>query len=260
MTSTHDAPPTSSPAPSRSSAVVAIGNALFHYRNGLFPIVFILVALVSRPILFGGNHHTDWAMDAVGLSIALAGQTLRAAVIGLAYIVRGGKNRRIYADTLVTEGFFAHSRNPLYVGNMLVYLGLFIVLNSTLGYAVGVPLFLFAYWCITLAEEDFLRNQFGHEFDAYCQRVPRYVPRFSGLGATLRGMEFDWKRLIRKEYGSTFSWMTAALALLYWESVRNRGVAASTTVLAWVVASWLLVVVGYLTARYLKKANRLQST
>ena len=69
MTSTHDAPPTSS-APSRSSAVVAVGNALFHYRNGLFPIVFILLALVSRPILFGGSHRTDWVMDAVGLGIA----------------------------------------------------------------------------------------------------------------------------------------------------------------------------------------------
>jgi protein-S-isoprenylcysteine O-methyltransferase Ste14 len=245
-------------APPRRSWAVAVGNQLFHYRNVLFPVSFVVIALASRPRWWGGDARADAIMDAVGLAISLAGQLLRAAVIGLVYIIRGGKDRRIYADALVTEGFFAHSRNPLYVGNMLVYLGLFIVLNSVLGYAVGVPFFFAAYWCITLAEEDFLRRQFGAAFDDYYRRVPRFIPKLRGLGQTMRGTRFHWKRLVRKEYGATFSWITTALALLYWESVRNQGVSASQGRLRFVLIVWAIVGVGYLGVRFLKKTKRLQ--
>lgn len=246
-------------APQATTAAVTIGNALFHWRNGLFPITFLAIALLSRPQYFLSDPRWDLALDALGLAVALAGQALRAVVIGLAYIVRGGKDRRIYADALVTEGLFAHSRNPLYVGNMMVYAGLFLVLNSTLGYLVGVPFFLFAYICITLAEENFLGGRFGAEYAEYCRRVPRYLPKLQGIGETVRGMSFDWRRLVRKEYGATFSWMTTALGLIYWESFRNRGAEGSQGVLRAVLLAWLPIVAGYLVARYLKKTGRLQS-
>ncbi len=245
-------------ATTRRSLLVSIGHVLFHYRNALFPVTFLLLALASRPMLLGGDLRTDAILDVVGIAIALAGQGLRAAVIGLAYIRRGGKEGRIHADTLVTEGFFAHSRNPLYLGNMLVYLGLFLVLNSVLGYAVGVPFFLFAYICITRAEEDYLRSNFGATYEEYFRRVPRFLPKLEGLGATTRGMRFDWKRLLRKEYGSTFSWMTTMLALLYWERVRNQGVAASQGALGAVLVAWAVLFAGYLVVRYLKKSKALQ--
>ena len=241
------------------SAAVRIGNVLFHYRNGLFPITFLLLALVSRPLLFMGTLGSDAVLDVIGFAIALSGQALRAVVIGLAYIVRGGKDRRIYAETLVQDGFFAHSRNPLYVGNMLVYLGLFVMLNSVVGYAIGVPFFLIAYLCITAAEEDFLRRQFGAAYDAYYRTVPRFIPKLDGLGATIRGMQFNWKRLVRKEYGSAFSWMTTALAIIYWEHFRERGAEASRGVLSVVLTAWVALLAAYLLARFLKKAKRLQS-
>ena len=38
-------------------------------------------------------------------------------------------------------------------------------------------------------------------------------------------MSFDWRRVIRKEYNSTFTWITCALALLAWETYRNGGTA-----------------------------------
>jgi protein-S-isoprenylcysteine O-methyltransferase Ste14 len=246
-------------APVRQSLAVTVGNVLFHYRDAVFPAAFLLLALVSRPRLFMGTVRSDWVLDAIGLLVALTGQALRAVVIGLAYIRRGGKDRRIYADELVQDGFFAHSRNPLYLGNMLVYLGLFIVLNSTLGYVVGVPLFVVAYLCITAAEEDFLLRRFGDAYDAYRRRVPRFLPKLEGMGRTVQGMRFDWRRLIRKEYGSTFAWTTTALALIYWESLRNRGPAASQGVLLAVLALWAAIAIGYLTARYLKKAGKLRS-
>lgn len=239
--------------------MIAIGRLFFRVRNALFPIVFILIAAASRPQPFGGNTRLDAWSDALGLCIALAGQTLRAIVIGLAYIRRGGKDKKIYAETLVQDGFFAHSRNPLYVGNMLVFLGLFVMLNSSLGYLVGVPFFAFAYLAIVLAEEDFLLRQFGDEYAAYCRRVNRFVPTLTGLPATMRSMRFDWRRLVRKEYGSTFTWTTTALALLLWERLWHSEGAAANLVPE-VLAVWLALIGGYLLARFLKKTGRLRST
>lgn len=238
---------------------VAAGRALFTTRNVLFPAAFLVIALLSRPRYPLGDPRLDLLLDLAGIGVALAGQALRVAVIGLDYIQRGGRNLRIHADHLVTGGFFAHSRNPLYVGNMLVYLGLFLVLNSPAGYAVGVPFFLAAYLCITAAEEEFLGRTFGAAYHDYRRRVPRFWPRLRGLGATMRGMAFDWRRVVRKEYGSTFTWLTTLLALEAWQSYRNDPPAAAGATLTVVLALWVPVVLGYAAARILKKSGALRS-
>ena len=239
--------------------MVRFGNFLFTGRNHIFPLAFLAIAAASSPLAPFGSERADLALDVIGLGVAAAGQTLRAMVIGLAYIRRGGKGKKIHADSLVQDGFFAHSRNPLYLGNMLVFLGLFLVLNSMVGYLVGVPFFYLAYLSITLAEEEFLQKQFGDEYRAYFSRVNRFLPSLRGLGATMRSMTFDWGRLIRKEYGSTFLWITTALALMVWESAARQGwgsVGPRARVLA---AVWVTVLALYLLARYLKKTGRLSA-
>ncbi|HET9939923.1 MAG TPA: isoprenylcysteine carboxylmethyltransferase family protein [Candidatus Eisenbacteria bacterium] len=239
--------------------LVRFGEFLFSGRNLIFPFAFLAIAAVSFPRAPFESERADLILDAVGLSVAVAGQTLRAVVIGLAYIRRGGKGKKIHADRLVQDGIFAHSRNPLYVGNMMVFLGLFIVLNSTWGYLVGVPFFYISYLSITLAEEEFLRKRFGEEYVDYCRRVNRFLPSWKGIAATMRSMSFDWGRLIRKEYGSTFIWITAALWLLLWEAAVRQGwdsVRPRARVLA---AVWVVALAAYLVARYLKKTGRLSA-
>jgi len=73
------------------------------------------------------------------------------------------------------------------------------------------------------SEEDFLRGKFGAEYDDYCRRVPRFVPRLEGFGRTLATMPFDWRQVITKEYGTTFAWLTVALALLARQQVAWHG-------------------------------------
>ncbi|HEX9942330.1 MAG TPA: isoprenylcysteine carboxylmethyltransferase family protein, partial [Thermoanaerobaculia bacterium] len=227
------------------------------YRDLLFPAVFFGLAAVSEPRLLLGSRSWDLALDALGIAVALAGQGLRAAVIGYAYVRRGGRNKSIFADELVQEGFFAHSRNPLYLGNFLALAGFCLIHNSVLGYLVGIPFFAFAYLAIVAAEEDYLRARFGAAYDEYRRRVPRSLPSLAGLPETLSTLRFDWKRLVRKEYGSTFAGASCILALLLWEGYRQFGdpVLKSRALVLGVV--WLPLLLAYLTARRLKKAGTL---
>ncbi|HUM66877.1 MAG TPA: isoprenylcysteine carboxylmethyltransferase family protein, partial [Chitinophagaceae bacterium] len=115
---------------------------------------------------------------------------------------------------LVTTGIFSHCRNPLYVGNILILVGLGIASNSLIFMAIATPLFLFFYQAIVRAEENFLRNKFGAEFDAYCSRVNRWIPNLNGIWKTIDSMEFKWTRVIIREYTSTYIWTTGAVLII----------------------------------------------
>ncbi|HEV8239313.1 MAG TPA: isoprenylcysteine carboxylmethyltransferase family protein [Thermoanaerobaculia bacterium] len=238
------------------------GHFLFKHRNWVFPVVFLALVGLCAPSGFldairVGPFSADVWVDALAILLVVAGQLLRAAVIGLAYIQRGGRDGKVHAEKLVTAGFFAHSRNPLYVGNYLAAVGLFLIYDSALAAGIGIAFFTFAYLAIVAAEEQFLRAKFGAEYDSYCARVPRFRLRLAGLGETLRSMRFDWRRLVRKEYGSTFSGATAVLGLLLWEAWRQNGDAALRERAATFAPIWAILVLLYVVARTLKKRGAL---
>ena len=156
--------------------MVKLGNFLFHYRNFLFP-VFYAFLFIPSPHLFPNYKHALL----LGFIIALLGQACRITTIGLKYIIRGGKNRKVYAEDLVTDGLFAHTRNPLYVGNVLILIGLGIMTNTLLFNLIMSPLFIFIYQAIIRAEEDFLSNKFGEAFDQYCADTNRWIPKLNGM-------------------------------------------------------------------------------
>jgi protein-S-isoprenylcysteine O-methyltransferase Ste14 len=230
--------------------MVALGNFLFRFRNGLFPLAYLLL-LVKSPRLFAN----EYIALGLGLTLALMGQILRAVTIGLVYIRRGGKNRQVYANNLVTEGIFAHCRNPLYVGNFLIIAGVGLVSNSLYFVAIMVPAFFVAYWAIISAEEAFLRNKFGAEYDNYCARVHRVLPNFAGLSQTLGQHSFNWRRLVVKEYGSTFAWTAGVLLIIAWNRWRYHEYGSTANLLP-ILASFLATdIVVWGVARYCKKAE-----
>jgi protein-S-isoprenylcysteine O-methyltransferase Ste14 len=196
----------------------AAGNFLFRYRNSLFPLACVLLFLPGPDLFADPLQATP-----IGAVIAALGQLVRGATIGLRYVVRGGRGRRVYAEDLVTEGIYAHTRNPMYVGNLLIVAGLAIVSNSWSTILVAIPLGLFMYASIVAAEEDYLQQRFGASFKDYCRDVPRWLPRLSGLATTLSSMHFRWRRLVVKEYGTPFGWISVlVLMTLYnlWKSGR----------------------------------------
>jgi protein-S-isoprenylcysteine O-methyltransferase Ste14 len=233
--------------------MVTIGNFLFRYRNGLFPLAYALLLFKSHPVM------ADYRLAAlIGFLVALIGQLLRVITIGLEYIKRGGRGRQVYADKLVQGGVFAHCRNPLYVGNFLILLGVALASNSVLFLGVVIPFFAFAYCAIIAAEENYLRNKFGEEFEQYCASVNRFVPNFSGFRHTIEGMHFNWRRLITAEYGSTYIWL-AGITLVTLKNVWLSGHYQTQRPLVWSLwGVFVSVTLAYALARFLKKSGILK--
>jgi protein-S-isoprenylcysteine O-methyltransferase Ste14 len=243
---------------SSASPLVRFGNFLFRYRDALFPAVLLLLFLGSRPQYPRGSERLDNLLDALGVTVALTGQLLRLLAIGYVYIIRGGQNRRVYAKGLVTEGFFAHSRNPLYVGNLLVLLGLFLIHNNPWVYGLGIPFFLLSYAAIVVAEEAYLRGKFSLEYEAYARAVPRWLPRVRGLRQSLGGMRFNWRRAVLKEYTSTYTWTAGAVVLLAADTLAYHSYQERAGYLNTLWACLALLTLGWVAARYLKKSRRLR--
>lgn len=229
-----------------------IGDFFFRHRNLLFPLC-LLLALLPAPAVFAN----PLVAAAIGLGIAALGEAVRVTTIGLQYIVRGGKDRRVYAKDLVTGGIYSHTRNPMYVGNVLILVGLAVAANTWLAVALLIPLYLFVTVAIVAAEERYLRGRFGADFDAYCRDVPRWLPHLTGIGETLDQHEFNWRRVVLKEYGTPLGWSWAWGGFVLWNLSRSGGgVDLHRPLIAAIPAIMLAVLVFWTFARITKKSRR----
>ncbi len=240
-------------------AFCAVGAFFFRFRNGLFPVIFLLVAIFVRPAFFGGSPELDLLATGLGLMLAVIGEIIRCLTIGLVYIVRGGRGGRVYSRDLVTEGIYAHTRNPMYVGNLLLALGFCLMYGSPWMYLVIFPFFLFVYGCIVFEEERFLRGSFGERYEVYLGSTNRFLPRLSGLAQTMRQHRFDWKKVITKEYGTLFGFLFGAYLVLI---IKYRYLIGPVGILdhrGWVALFTIPFFIFYGVARFLKLTGRLIS-
>lgn len=231
--------------------MVKIGNFFFRTRNYLFPVFYVFLFLPFTRI--SDNYTTVFF---IGLAIAILGQLVRMLTIGLVYIIRGGRNHRIYANGLVTDGLFSHCRNPMYVGNILLIIGMSILSNSLFAVLVMIPLFMFIYQAIVRAEEAYLRNSYGEGFDEYCAKVNRWIPELKGISKTFSENDFNLKKVAYKEYNTSYLWILGTILLLAYNTnwlkvkltLENEGV--------YFLAAIAVLTLLYFTIRFFKKRER----
>jgi protein-S-isoprenylcysteine O-methyltransferase Ste14 len=152
----------SSPIPSRPDWISRWQKVARRIR---VPLGFLTAGLYLYELMHGNAHP---AAVAWSLALVLPGLWLRGYAAG--YVK---KNRE-----LTQTGPYAHTRNPLYLGSMLMAAGFAVALLSwpvALVLALG---FGVIYVPVIASEERFLRATFA-DFDAYCQRVPRLIPRLT---------------------------------------------------------------------------------
>ncbi|MDZ7337634.1 MAG: isoprenylcysteine carboxylmethyltransferase family protein [candidate division KSB1 bacterium] len=153
-----------------------IGKLFFKYRS-FTPVPLLIAALIlAKPSL---------TTFLVGLAVALVGEAIR--LWGVLYAGSATRTTgRVGADRLVTDGPYAYVRNPLYVGNFLLSLGILLMAWPWMPWMLLVLVGLFAlqYGSIVREEEHFLRAKFGAEYDEYCRHVRRWLPSLRGFSNT----------------------------------------------------------------------------
>ena len=237
----------------------AIGKVFFRWRNALFPIVFVITPFMARPGFFTRNGKVEALIALAGAGLALLGGAIRCLTIGLVYIIRGGKNGRVYATDLVRSGMYAHTRNPMYVGNLLITLGFSIMYGSAWVCAVVLPFFVIVYLGITAEEERYLAGQFGADYEDYRRTVNRFIPNPRGFRETLRQHRFDWRQVVRKEYGTIFGLLMGMYAVNMWKLGLHYGMDALRQRAVSIAIPAAILVAAYGVARFLKKTKRLES-
>lgn len=232
------------------------GHFLFKWRNYLFPIILITLFLIFPPTVFKNDLYNT-IIIVTGILVVITGQVVRAAVIGLVYIKRGGVDKKIYADTLVTDGIFKHCRNPLYVGNLLIIAGFLILHSNPWVYLIGGLFFLISYQAIVTAEETFLSGKFGSEFEEYCRHTGRWFINPIGLSATMQSMQFNWRRVLAKDYSTMATWMIVVLFLMILKHVRQYGFNNSEFLVATLVI-FAAIAIFAVSVRVSKKTGKLK--
>lgn len=202
-----------------SPSLVAFGRGLFRFRSVTpLPVLALLVFLLWRSRGAPATE-VDRTLDVLGPLLALGGAALRFWVTGSVPDGTSGQNDRLEAAVLNTRGPYAYVRNPLYLGNLGLVLGLLCVANDVWVWTLGLAFFFGAYAFIVRAEEDFLRQKFPHAFEDYCAKVPRWVPRATpAFTGALREGPFDWRRALKKEHNPVMAFLTGLLFLFAWES------------------------------------------
>jgi protein-S-isoprenylcysteine O-methyltransferase Ste14 len=161
----------------------------------VFAAVFLLLAMPT------------WRTMLASLLLVVPGLWLRGYASG--YVRKNAE--------LTTTGPYAHTRNPLYLGSMLIAFGFATASGSWILLAVLTALFAAIYIPTILGEEEYLRTHFAG-FDAYGQEVPRLLPRltpakFADAESPERG-SFSGELYCRhREYNSSMGAAALYLAL-----------------------------------------------
>jgi len=148
----------------------------------------------------------------------LARPTPASMLIGAALVIPGLLIRAIASghvqknELLATSGPYAYTRNPLYLGSLVLAIGFAIAGRNMWIGATIVIFYLSIYWPVIHGEEEFLRSKFAG-FGEYCRHVPRLLPRLTPYGSVPGSFssELYWKH---REYNATVGALAIFIVLV----------------------------------------------
>ncbi|MGI4787221.1 MAG: methyltransferase family protein [Janthinobacterium lividum] len=146
----------------------------------LIPLMLLALSLTFH------HHDGGWIAYGIGIGFVVLGEIVRFWSAG--YISKDA--------VIATGGPYAHVRNPLYFGSLLLAVGYGLVSGLGLwGVLFTVALFLVFHLAAIIYEEKFLTNKFGEPYLEYTRRVPRLLPspwpRTTGTGS------FEWAQSLK---------------------------------------------------------------
>lgn len=185
------------------------GNWLFKWRSYLPLMMIILILLALKdPHYSAIDQRSDRLWEIFCLLVSFIGLVIRLIAAG--YVpantsIRGTKEQE--ADVLNTKGLYSLVRNPLYLGNFIIWFGVSLLLREW-WFSVTVALVFWLYYeRIIFAEEEFLRKKFGDVFVQWAAQTPVFIPSFKHWQKP--EMPFCCLTVLRREMSSFFAIITS---------------------------------------------------
>lgn len=141
--------------------------------------IYMFIAITGSIILknhSGGN--TPLPLFVAGVTLMAAVQAFR--IYAASYLWGRQAVARVEAEFLCTSGPYAYTRNPLYLGNFIIGLGVCIAINEWYAYALFITSFAFVYSIVIPYEERFLQEKFGDNYLEYKAKTGKLLPVLRG--------------------------------------------------------------------------------
>ena len=186
------------------------GNWLFRWRSFLPLLLFfgavpvVLFGDVSWAVMSPSPDAT-WVWPLVCLAVGMSGQKVRGLCVGFTPAGTSGRNTKEgqVAESLNTKGMYSMCRHPLYLGNLLMWLGIVLYMGH-LWFAVAFLLVYALYYeRIMFAEEQFLRGKFGQAYLDWSSQVPAFWPALGQWKSPDVG--FSLRNVLKREYNGFFA-------------------------------------------------------
>jgi protein-S-isoprenylcysteine O-methyltransferase Ste14 len=179
-----------------------LGGWLFRHRTAL-PIPIALALLLLRI----GMAPFSWTLVGAGVILTAGGESLRLWSVHHIGVISRTRSGRL--GPLVTTGPFALVRNPLYIGNMLLWVGLALTAHLVWAAPIVAILLLAEYHLIVRWEEQLLQSRYGDVYVEYSGRVPRWWPAPArterperGYRAAAETTTYSWRETLFSERGT----------------------------------------------------------
>ncbi len=157
--------------------------------QGILIFSSVIAAIFLSKYLFQNwkEEMLDEFWDSIGIIIILLGFLFRV-------VARGYKEEKSLAGKmLVKDGPYALMRNPMYLGTLLIGLGIVVVIFQWWVFLLFAAVFLLIYFPQVRTEEKMLLGHFGEEYSNYCKATPRYLPKlFLKIKEICSCMRFKW--------------------------------------------------------------------
>jgi protein-S-isoprenylcysteine O-methyltransferase Ste14 len=174
-------------------ALIPVGKVVFANRLLLGLFVVAIAAFFVRPAYSGSAE--EYIVKGISVILVIAGVILRAWAAGCA----GNHTRtsNIEAGKLATNGPYAFVRNPIYLGSIVLGVGMVGIVGDWRLSPLCFGTFAALYFVIIPAEEEFLQREYPLEYKVYCRNVRRLLPRFTPWAGADR-TPFAWQPALRE--------------------------------------------------------------
>ena len=185
-----------------------MGIRQFFFKNRSYtPIPLALLIIVYSKL--------DWKLMCFGGILILLGEAIRLTSIRYA----GGKTRTrlVGAPAICSDGPYSYVRNPLYLGNIIIYIGIVIFSGGGemfLQLLILTIIFFFLQYGIIISLEEVLKKKFGKEYDLYRDSVPRLIPKISPWRDRIIIKPRSWEKTLMIERRTLQSMLISLLIIL----------------------------------------------